>query len=761
MLKGFIKKAKNCTTNDARFLYLLLLGREPHSPAEAAQLTEQSFFGAVKRLLLSPEFRQALIDPFFIGKRPMQVVFDEVQGKLVRQGSKTHFKMNGNAPLGQWPQCLASVLQAERAQKAFLKVHSADRLEYLLRHLAGMPKAPEIIGAVHQDTGKSVRGFAFAAKSETPLELEFYLNGKPAGECIADKENRLVAADLKVQHNIGFTHDLVWSPEAGVHDALLTVFEKQSGVMVCPPKEVLVDVKVSSQLLARTLKALGDTADPAHLAHQANLLRQAVELPLEDYDLYCKVCEPGPPPASTHQNRIGIMLLGEASETCLRAIKTQSHEAACVVTSIGGFDANEIDYIVPLQGDAILHQEALAWINFAAGTHPDASVVRFGHDFQSSGGKRVDPVFTAEFDLLTLLQKPDYATAYAVKTSALSEGLDLSNASGFWNNLWRSHGDSAFANIPGILLTRQVPSCGTELKNLDLPAPAAGKLAIIIPTKNRLDLIKPCVESLQATLANAGETEIIIVDNGSDEPETTAWLSSLDGNPTASNVSVLRAPEPFNWAALNNKAAAQTEADMLLFLNDDTKAIEPGWDSHLRSLLAFEDVGVVGAKLLFASETIQHAGVILKPDGRVSHEAFNWPDDMPGYEDRLRLTRTAEAVTGAFLACTRTTFDQLGGFDAESFPITYNDIDFCLRVSDAGKRTIYSPLLKFYHLESQSRGYDSDLDKRAREKRERARLLEKWPEGRLTDRYFPSQLRYDNGINRLTLCGPIFVMKDT
>ena len=754
MLKGFIKKGKNCATEDARFLYLLLLGREPHSTAEAAMLTEQSIFGAAKRLLSSPEFFQSLIDPFFIGKRPMQVMFDEQQASVVLRGSKDHFNTDRNTISDQWPQCLASILQTERGQKVFMKAHSADRLEYLLRHLSEMPEAPAIIGTVHQDTGRSVRGFAFTSDSDAPLTLEFYLNGKQAGECTADKENRLTAADLKVQHNIGFVHDLVWEAQAGVHDALLTIFDKKTGVMVCPPKEVLVDVKASAQLLDRTLNALTDKPDTLPLTHQANMLRQAIELPLEDYDLHRKIFEPCSPPTPIVNNRIGILLPSAPSKACSLALWDQTYEPTCVLPADSSINPDELDYVIALEGNDILHHEALAWINYSASKHPDATILRFGHDYQTPDGKRCDPVFTAEFDPLVLLQKPGYANAYAMKVSEFSGDTDFLDPAKLWHKIWQVMGAGAFAHIPDILLTRQQSQSNKELLDLALPSPATGKLAIIIPTKNRLDLIKPCVESLLATLAHPDKTEIIIIDNGSDDPATTAWLSSFNSAQTASAVSVLRAPEPFNWAALNNKAAANTEADLLLFLNDDTKAIEAGWDDNLRALLALENVGVVGAKLLFASETVQHAGVILKADGRVSHEALDWPDNTPGYEDRLRITRTVEAVTGAFLACTRQTFEELDGFDADSFPITYNDIDFCLRATDIDKRTIYSPLLKFYHLESQSRGYDTDLDKRAREKRERARLLEKWPDERLMDRYFPAQLRYDTGVSRLIIRGP-------
>ncbi len=748
MLRGFTKKKQNCTEADARFLFLVLLGREPHSPAEIALLTDHSFFGAMTRVMRRSEFFHAAIGPFFPGKRPMQIAFNEDQTKAIASGLKTHLDVkesSGNH--GNWPQCLEVALDGERAQKAFLKAHSHDRLEYLQRNLKALASAPAITGAVNQSLARSVRGYAFAAGSGTPLTLEFYLNGKAAGECVANKQSRLEAADFGTHTNIGFSHDLQWEPEPGVYDAMLTVHDKTSGVMVCPPKEIFVDARVAPTLLDRTVRQLEALEGTEAAAEQISMLAQASDLPLADYDLYRKLYDPGRPTDTEQTHSIGILMLDAPSNACARAVAAQSYRAAVVSSSI---DDIEADFILPLGGHDVLHPEALAWINHAAAQKPDATIIRFGVDYEASPGIRSNPVFVADFDPLILEQNAGYADGYAVRANAVPSKNDFPEPSDLWASAWNTDGANGFTSVPHILLTRHEQREATALEPLGLPNPHPGKLAIIIPTKNRLDLIKPCVESLQKSLSGDWITEIIIVDNGSDDEETKNWLSGLDGSP---NIRVLSAPEPFNWASLNNKAAASTDADLLLFLNDDTKAIEPGWDTSLRSLLSREDIGIVGAKLLYGDNTIQHAGVILKPDGRVSHEGVDWPDEEAGYENRLVLTRSVEAVTGAFLACTRATFDELGGFDAENFPITYNDIDFCLRANAADRRVVYSPLIKFFHLESQSRGFDTDLDKRAREKKERARFLEKWSGHHLCDRFFQSQLYYDNDAPRLVLRG--------
>jgi GT2 family glycosyltransferase len=261
------------------------------------------------------------------------------------------------------------------------------------------------------------------------------------------------------------------------------------------------------------------------------------------------------------------------------------------------------------------------------------------------------------------------------------------------------------------------------------------KLAIIIPSKNALDLIRPCTESLIATVTATDQIEIIIMDNGSDDAVTLDWLKAIDNHPM---VKVIRHDHPFNWAEINNNAVDHTDAKHLLFLNNDTLALEQGWDMVLRSLLRRSEIGAVGARLLYEDGTIQHGGVLLYDTSVAVHEAAGQTCDNPHYMFRSALPHHTSAVTGAFLACTKENFAQVHGFD-EQFRIIFNDIDFCLKLRAQGLKILYSPDITFNHLESKSRGYDhQDSEKARRAKAESNKMKEKWGDTLKEDPYYPA-----------------------
>jgi O-antigen biosynthesis protein len=235
-----------------------------------------------------------------------------------------------------------------------------------------------------------------------------------------------------------------------------------------------------------------------------------------------------------------------------------------------------------------------------------------------------------------------------------------------------------------------------------LPA-APPKVSIIIPTRDRRDMLEPCVRSLAGISDEyPGEIEFIIVDNDTTDPETKTLLTQIASRARSR---VLNFRGPFNWSALNNFASEQAEGEVLIFLNNDTLVLSDGWCNELVSQASRHDVGAVGARLLYEDGTIQHGGVVIGPGrGLAAHEGVGEAVADGGYLGRSRLQRGVSAVTGACLATRKAVFEQVRGFDEVYFPVTFNDVDYCMKVRQAKLKVIYTPYATMYHYESKSRG---------------------------------------------------------
>ena len=222
--------------------------------------------------------------------------------------------------------------------------------------------------------------------------------------------------------------------------------------------------------------------------------------------------------------------------------------------------------------------------------------------------------------------------------------------------------------------------------------PAAQRCTIVIPTRDRADLLEACLETVWRTRglgAQALELEFVVVDNGSVELATqelfSRWRLQL-----GERFAVLPDPRRFNWSALNNAAAADRSSELLLFLNNDIEALEPGWLEAMAAQALRQQVGCVGAVLLYPDRTLQHAGVVVGMHGGADHAYARLPYPCPVHRGRAQLLSTWGAVTGACLMVRRDLFVQAGGFD-EAFPVEFNDIDFCLRLGQLGSRHVVTP----------------------------------------------------------------------
>lgn len=257
-------------------------------------------------------------------------------------------------------------------------------------------------------------------------------------------------------------------------------------------------------------------------------------------------------------------------------------------------------------------------------------------------------------------------------------------------------------------------------KPAELRADASLSVTAIVPSRNHVGLLRNCVEGLVRT--SYPGLEIIVVDNGSDEPETLAYLDSLERG----GVTILRMPGPFNFSALNNAAVQRARSDFLCFVNNDVEMVDSDWLALMMLQATRPEIGAVGARLLYPDGTIQHAGVFVGIGGAAGHAHRLQPAEDPGYFNRTRLPQRVSAVTAACLVVAREKFLSVGGFDEKDFPIAFNDVDLCLKLNARGWASFYEPRATLIHHESKSRGSDHDKANRARFAAELCALKSKW-----------------------------------
>ncbi len=234
-------------------------------------------------------------------------------------------------------------------------------------------------------------------------------------------------------------------------------------------------------------------------------------------------------------------------------------------------------------------------------------------------------------------------------------------------------------------------------------------VTIVIPTRDRLHLLQECVECLEETV-DWRHVKLVIVDDHSRDPDAWRYLARLAAR-TDLRCTVVRTPDaqaPFNYSRLVNAALPHVDTPLVLHLNNDVNALEPGWLEEMAGWFTQPDVGVVGAKLVFPDRTLNHTGIIIGPHGGLADTPWTRHDERtvpPGWH---AVTREVSAVTGACLLTRTDLYRALGGFDEKDFGVAYNDTDYCLRVRAAGQRVLYTPQAKLMHWGSATRGVTFD-----------------------------------------------------
>lgn len=397
------------------------------------------------------------------------------------------------------------------------------------------------------------------------------------------------------------------------------------------------------------------------------------------------------------------------------------------------FERSSSPVVVLLGQDDVLAQDAVALLLFATA---EADVAYADEDALDGDGRPSVPVLKPDWSPELLLSGPYLGRPVAACRELVSAaGGFRAIDDGDWEHdfmLRVTERASAVAHVAEVLCHRRgassaagaagpgavdaalarrgeagtvEPGRAAGMWRVRRRSPRPGTIAAIIPFRDSPRFLRTCVDSMTASTGGL-PLRLVLVDNGSVEPETLSLLERLQ---TREDVTVLHDPRPFNWAALNNAAAAATEADTLLFLNDDVEAPSAGWLEALVAQAERPDVAAVGARLLYPSGPVQHAGMVLGLGGAAGHVLAGLAPEDPGYLGLAVRCREVAAVTGACLATRRAVFEQLGGFD-EALGLDLNDVDYCLRARGLGYRVLYEPGAQLVHHESPSRGTSGSAD---------------------------------------------------
>ncbi|MDD2994392.1 MAG: glycosyltransferase family 2 protein [Pygmaiobacter sp.] len=308
---------------------------------------------------------------------------------------------------------------------------------------------------------------------------------------------------------------------------------------------------------------------------------------------------------------------------------------------------------------------------------------------------------------------------------------------------WRSHALSTASDISAkpYAIEAGAKAIAAQLQRLGLPGTVAPQedapgsyrvtyeltarplVSVLIPNKDHTNDLRRCLDSL-VQKAGYKNLELLVIENNSVQAETFAFYENE--LPHYPNCRLLTYKGPFNFSAINNFAARAAKGEQLLLLNNDIELLSDGFITELLMYAQRPDVGAVGAKLYYPDDKIQHAGVFIGLGGSAGHSHKGLPRDNKGNLYRLSTAQNMSAVTGACLMVKTELYRKLGGLDEQQFAVSYNDVDFCLRLRQAGYLNVFTPYAEAYHYESKSRGLDTGGPNARRYQGERERFCKKY-----------------------------------
>ncbi|WP_330202137.1 glycosyltransferase family 2 protein [Cyanobacterium sp. Dongsha4] len=443
------------------------------------------------------------------------------------------------------------------------------------------------------------------------------------------------------------------------------------------------------------------------------------------------------------------------------------------------------EFVALLDHDDVLNPLALWFVAEAIIKNPNVGLIYTDHDKLSLNGKHCEPYFKCDFNLELMLAHNLVAHLSCYRLNLVNEiggfreGFEgaqdydlalrcierlapeqiihiprvlyhwrMSNTSTSFSPKTKPYAATAGIksvsdylkrnNLPGIVVPHP------ELEGMNRIEPQFSSslplVSIIIPTRDRVDLLKPCLDSIYS-MTTYPSYEIIIVDNGSKDPEIKEFFTHLEQK----GVNIIRDEGIFNYSRLNNLAAKEANGELLCLLNNDTQIITPHWLEEMAFFAIKSDVGVVGAKLFYTNDKVQHGGVVLGlGKHRIAGHSFTGISPKnPGYMGRAGLQQELSAVTGACQLVRKSVFWEVNGLD-DSLAVNYNDVDLCLRIRHAGYRNIWTPFAQLYHMGSASRGRDSTHEKFFRFQQEIEFMRQRWGELLLKDPFYSPNLSLEN-----------------
>ena len=439
-----------------------------------------------------------------------------------------------------------------------------------------------------------------------------------------------------------------------------------------------------------------------------------------------------------------------ARERSVKSIKHQNYPdwrlIECSILADAIADARG-DYVLLLHAGDLVASTGLYRLAEAIEADPGALVLYGDHDELDASGRRNCPRFKPQWNEELFLARDYLSGAVAIRTS-LARQVAAANAVDFHSLLLAatSAAQGAVVHVPHIVshsggkaetqadrlkaLRHHLKNKGAKISTgtfgaarIEWPLPARLPLvSVIIPTKDKLELLDPCVDGV-LNRTSYGPLEVLILDNGSVEPRTADYLARISSDP---RVRVIPYPAPYNFSAINNFAAREAKGAFLCLLNNDTEVVSPEWLTEMMRYAVRVDIGAVGAKLLYEDGSIQHAGVAIGIGEAAGHSHRFLRNDEPGYFGLAHAAHLVSAVTAACLLVDKRKYLAVGGLDEENLAVAFNDVDFCLKLQVAGWRNVYTPYAVLVHHESKSRGNDLSAPHVDRFRRELQVLQDRW-----------------------------------
>ncbi|UPK33974.1 glycosyltransferase [Bradyrhizobium sp. 186] len=491
--------------------------------------------------------------------------------------------------------------------------------------------------------------------------------------------------------------------------------------------------------------------------------------------------------SSTDRATAVVLVAGDNEDTSLESLEEQQHNnwVAAALPPLDGpgtfdpdelreflaYDGRDAEIVVFAQAGTDFDRSALSKLVAGFATVPHARMIYC--DLEIDGeDRRPWPLALPAFDYERMLEQGYCAQLFAMDRASVEAALETrpTNLYRLFNSQFDD--DDALrqqqvAHVPiplgrmtlpdlvaqsrllakaslAHLSVRGITAEATAQRGALLPVarvvrkPKSRTLTVIIPVRNRKELLQTCLSSIAPALSHA-RARVLVVDNDSSDADMLDYLEALKRGGTG----VLAVPGAFNFARLNNLAVEACDSDDVLLLNNDIRAMDAAWLAEMQGRLAEPDVGAVGALLLWPSGMVQHAGVALGPSFGAQHIGTDRLASDPGYGDMLKVARECGSVTAACLLTRRSDYLAVGGLDEVRFPVNFNDVDYCLKLRSQGKRIVWTPSARLYHHESASRGRDQAGDKAARFERELRNLRNKWGEHLLEDPYYNPNLSLD------------------